>query len=357
MAAALLIEGELRCVVTLNYDLALQTSLAMLGSPPEVSICRGPEDHAHTSGRALIFLHRSVEASEDDWVLRKSSLDEAWRDGWEEMIAAGALSAPLTLFAGLGSPAAVLTETVSRLAGLGGNEYYLVDPYPDNKFRAAIGDNLTAVIELGWVQLMTHLSERVVAKQAMSLRGAIAQVATDIALPAPTCLDIDDFLKGIDVLSVGRIRASWALHSRDFMPDSEDSARRAVAHLLLAIFSIAEKLEASVEVESDGVVRLLAAGHPDLYFCCGHGGGTRTAESVRARVEERQTPLSLRPQPRVLLTAGALPQVNALPTNLVYEEAAEDLVRGADTLVLVSFEEIQATCLDDAQVLRERLYS
>ena len=188
-----------------------------------------------------------MEASEDEWVLRKSTLDEAWRDGWEEMIAAGALSAPVTVFAGLGSPAAALTETVSRLVGVLGNEYYLADPYPDNQFRAALGASLTGVITLDWVGLMTHMSRRVVAKQAMALRTAVTQVATDVALAAPACLDIDNLLQEADVVSVGRLRASWVLHAREFMPDLDESARRSVAHLLLAVFSVADTLQARIE--------------------------------------------------------------------------------------------------------------
>jgi len=137
IAAALLIEGAFRSIVTLNYDLAFQFALAQLGKPASVTIARGPEDHDRIGSRALIYLHRSVESPPETWVLRKSALEGSWKEDWEEVVASGALAAPVTLFAGLGSPAAVLTDTVERLSRVGGTSYYFADPYPDNDFGKA----------------------------------------------------------------------------------------------------------------------------------------------------------------------------------------------------------------------------
>ena len=85
-AAALLAEGAVRCIVTLNYDLALQHALSQLGLRG-VSVVRGPEDPANIGAKSLVFLHRSVELPHETWILTKEALEESWRGAWEEAVA------------------------------------------------------------------------------------------------------------------------------------------------------------------------------------------------------------------------------------------------------------------------------
>ena len=42
-------------------------------------------------------------------------LAEAWQESWEEVIARRSLSGPITIFVGLGTPAAVVVETTKRI--------------------------------------------------------------------------------------------------------------------------------------------------------------------------------------------------------------------------------------------------
>src|SRR5690606_15795046 len=108
-AAALLIEGALHHVITLNYDLAFQHAVAALGNSTHITFVEGPEEHTNLGTHSVVHLHRSVNQPEETWVLRKTALDAAWKAEWESVIAAANLSAPVVVFVGLGSPANVLT--------------------------------------------------------------------------------------------------------------------------------------------------------------------------------------------------------------------------------------------------------
>ena len=56
-AAALLIERSLAGVVTLNFDLAMSTALANLGSEDAVAIVAGPDDIARLGNLNLVLRH------------------------------------------------------------------------------------------------------------------------------------------------------------------------------------------------------------------------------------------------------------------------------------------------------------
>jgi hypothetical protein len=351
-AAALLIEGALRSIVTLNYDLALQTALAEHGAPAAVSICAGPEDHAKTSGRALIYLHRSVEAPEDRWIIRQSDLDGAWRDAWEGVVAAGNLAAPATLFAGLGSPAAVLTETVGRLAAATSSAYYYADPRPDNAFLAALRPHLRAVLQLGWCDLMQKLSERVAREQLLAVRSAAIAHANELALTASAevCVQI---LDGIDLVSLGRLRAQWLLGDKRYLADAGGTEQKCFADLLLGLAELAGMLTAECGVDADGLVTL-RAGERVVTIQCAHGGGTRPWGAVDARLRARDRGWGAS-NPRNVLVAGLSSQPDPLVGDLIRGETADDLIRGAEERVPLSLSELRSGPAEDPEALWGRL--
>lgn len=183
LAAALLTEGALRHVVTLNYDLALQNAFSTLGNTAGVSFIHGPDDHDRIGAHSVIYLHRSVDQDEETWVLRKSAMESEWVDGWESIIAGANLSAPLTVFVGLGSPAQVLTDSVARLAEATQSSFYLVNPDTKNDFADALGSNISETVQLYWSDFMSKLAHRVVQEQAVRLQGAAdSLLAEDPAL-------------------------------------------------------------------------------------------------------------------------------------------------------------------------------
>jgi len=162
IAAAFLRESAVSCVMTLNFDVAASTALAHLGTREEVSTIGGPEDHHRLGARNLIYLHRNINSEPDELILRREALDEEWRDHWEEVVARRVLGGPVTVFVGLGSPAAVLVETTRRiLAALEvGARVYVVDPLERERsaFFAALDLDPRVYVRLGWSEFMHRLA-------------------------------------------------------------------------------------------------------------------------------------------------------------------------------------------------------
>lgn len=352
-AAALLIEGSLRALVTLNYDLALQVALANLGKPPEVSICKGPEDHDQTSSRALVYLHRSAESAPEDWILRKSALDHDWRQAWEQMVATGALAAPVTLFAGLGSPAAVLTETVTSLARLRGTSFFYADLFPESEFSRAVATELSARIRMGWGAVMDTLASRVAHEQGLHLRDEARGLATSAGLPERSADAIVARLCGMGLVSLGRIRSSWLLFKHPYLRD--DAQRSCVADLIATLGAIAAALSVTADFDEQGGVHLLHPSGELVSLRVVHGGGIRTWALVRSQLEVQRQDARDFGRSRVVLVAGLASGIDPLPADLVHHDSPDDLIRGGDELIALEAHEVRSALLDDASELKRRL--
>lgn len=352
-AAALLIEGALRAVITLNYDLAMQSALSELGGSPGVTVCRGPEDYAEVSGRTLFYLHRSAESPPEDWVLRSTDLESAWRNAWEELVASGNLSAPMTLFAGLGSPAAVLTETVARLAAIGHSRYFYADPYPENRFVLAISKSLEAVIKLGWCALMLEISGRVAAAQRQRLLTAGIRRCSELSLSDSTIRVGMRALSDLDLVALGRLRGVWLVDRRPYVPDADDHVRVRLADLVGAIGAIADVLGGEPLVAADYSVRIGSAANA-VAFHCAHGGGVHSWAAVQENLRRR-----LRHTPgranRSVLVGGITDLQDVLAPDLVRATDADDLIRGAETFVRLEVSEAHTLAASDPGQLTQRL--
>ena len=51
----------------------------------------------------------------EDWILTTDALESEWKDAWEETIARHAISAPVTVFAGMGSSCGVINHSADKL--------------------------------------------------------------------------------------------------------------------------------------------------------------------------------------------------------------------------------------------------
>ena len=85
LAAALLREQAIVCLMTLNFDYAIAVALSQLGAKDSVAVIHGPEDHGQVSVINVIFLHRSALSPLENWILRTAALD-AWHGRWEEVV-------------------------------------------------------------------------------------------------------------------------------------------------------------------------------------------------------------------------------------------------------------------------------
>ena len=359
IAAAFLIDGLVRAIVTLNYDMAFQTALSELGAPHTVTIAKGPEDHAKLSGQSLIYLHRSAESDPTTWVLRKADLDEGWKDDWEAMIAAGVLYAPVTVFAGLGSPAAVLTETVGHLAGLGSN-YYFVDPVEGGDFESALAEHLTAVLRMSWVELMRSLSVRAAVAQAKQLELDARGRATLLGIEHEHVEAVFDVLGNVGIVQLGRLRSAWLLHDKPFCPRQPGSQAEHLSDLALALSAAMVTLDANLEVAEDGDAcdLILRENGRTITVHCAHGLGLHTWADVQTRLELRTTRRLGSGRSRIVIAAGLSENSRVLPDDLVEgEPRPDDLVRGPESVILMSATELTTSMAGDRDALLDRLVS
>jgi hypothetical protein len=174
--AALFREHVIQSFVTLNFDLVPLLAISEIGAMDDVAVIRGPEEHGNHRAHNVIYLHRSVDSPADQWILRTAQLENAWRNGWQELVALRVVSSPVTVFVGLGSPARVLLESVSKVREIvpGTTHVYQVNPVPkeESAYFAALHLRDDQYIQMGWTEFMEVLSHRVAAEQARHLKAS-----------------------------------------------------------------------------------------------------------------------------------------------------------------------------------------
>lgn len=357
IAAALLIEGALRHVITLNYDLAFQNAITALGNSTKITFVEGPDEHADLATHSVVYLHRSVNQPEETWVLRKSVLDTEWATQWESVIAAANLSAPVVVFVGLGSPANVLTETVSNLAAKARSSYYLVDRNQDSKFREALSAKLTGTVELYWGDFMSTLAQRVVLEQLQRIRDAHAQMVSDSSeMALRRTDDVTTPIQGIGLLELGYARAIWLLGAHSYVAEGDMLHQKHVAHLLLAIDHITAAFAASPPKLDDwGRFTLISDSGSSVVFGLAHGGGTDGWSSISTWIRDRNNRLAPQERTNLVVVAGERNRHKPKVDDLVREDTAGDLIRDADTIHPIFAEEYLARAATDLKSALEEV--
>jgi hypothetical protein len=259
LAAALLLEKAVACVMTLNYDLALTDAARQLEADDIFEIA-GPSDLPLFGDATIVYLHRSANESDfDKWILRKEALDEEWRCGWEQVVANRIMATPAVVFAGLGSPAAVLTETVGRIRRSVSDAMacYVVTRDKDNAFRDALKLEESNHIAAYWGEFMSALSQRVVTETVAELSSTCA--SPEIYHPSlcekETLSAVCAGLSDLNLLELGRLRSRWLLDERCYTPDNL-SQRKLLADLITGIAVFAEGAGVNVKYEENGLAHL-----------------------------------------------------------------------------------------------------
>jgi hypothetical protein len=119
-------------------------------------------------------------------MLRSVDLEEAWEEGWEAVITNMVLASPVVVFIGLGSPAAVLTESVRRIRGALNepNSVFYVSPGDPEQSEFFVDLDLTrnACVSMGWMDFMRELSNRIVEEHKNSLVAACEHLTVELNL-------------------------------------------------------------------------------------------------------------------------------------------------------------------------------
>lgn len=345
IAAALLREGALASVLSLNFDRAMESALVAVGADDDIAVIRGPEDGAGFGSQNLVYLHRTVDHLPDEWILRTEALESAWSQAWEEAVAQRLLTTRAVAFVGLGSQAAVLTETIKKLRLMLGEDVTVVQADPgvfgSSEFTAALKVNEDFYVQLGWCDFMHVLSDRAQLEQIEVLRRECVAVLRERDDSGPNCTELLQQLTRLGLVSLGRMRARWMLSPSPYEPAKKHSPRY-MAQVLTALAFAEHETSAQVHLGDDGVVEFWAGG--ELLGCWGVvcSAGRWRWGAVEARVEEYRSKWNVRRNPvRHVVVSGAagVPRQNLTPPESILGSVQDDhLVYSADRLVFLSLE-------------------
>lgn len=359
LAAAMLRERALICILTLNFDLAISSALTAVGAQEDVVVIAGPEDHDRLGITNVIYLHRNATAEADRWILRTMALEEEWRDHWEEVVAGRVVGGPMTVFVGLGTRAAVLISATRRIKdALGGSGVmYQAGPGPatESEFFAELGLPEAAYLQIGWGDFMRRLSERLVEEHRADLERVCNELLATEGWDMEDVLSLCSRLAQVGLIRLGYLRARWVLSERAYAPRDEHAAPW-LADLLLAVGLIERTTGSQGVFAEDGVVEFRVGNRilGSLVFASGRGiRGWLTLETDIKHAERNWEHRNPRPRAAVIAgVQGGRPASVAPPKSLVRKEDPNDLVTGYTHFVMVSVQELRANPAVAEEILR-----
>lgn len=330
VAAALLREGAVSSVMTLNFDLAMSDALHW-AQASEVSEIPGPGAMRHLGARSVIYLHRNVEELDyERWILRIEALETEWRDDWEDVVAARVVASPVVVFAGLGSPASVLTETARRITQAANDvDISVVDPAETAPFIQLLGVESASHVRLGWCDFMEQLGARVHAEICDGIEAACRSICeeNDWQDEFAGISEIRTCVEVLGLLDTGAMRSRWLGENSGYTPD--DDRRSLIADLLLGIGIIKRESAASPSLCADGLVVFVASSGIESRVLALSGLGTARWSAMEARVAQAVGRLPVHRRPRGVLVSGTLGPRGAdlaPPPDLIVGESGDSIL-------------------------------
>lgn len=349
IAVALMLEGVVRTIVTLNFDLAINHALSTVGAGSRVSTLRRPEDWAHVAQRSVVYLHRNVECDDDDLVLRSDQLDAAWEGGWQEIVARAAVSTPICVFAGLGTPASVWTASTRHVKdAFVAGEVFLVGPGPhaDSAFAISLEIEADRYIELGWTAFMRALAGRALVEHQHALGVSAAAIVGDNDEPFEDITGTTRRLLRAGLVAVGRARGWWVHQIQEYLPVADATANRQVADLLMGVSLIERTSESEVQLGPDDVVEFHQGRRMVGKAMLASGGGVLSGEAVAAKVLRRLATSLITGLPPSLVLLGSVTApvgISAPPPDLIGDATeSRDIVFGGPEPLFVTLQELRS---------------
>lgn len=343
LLVALMAEGAISHVLSLNFDLAIQNAAAELGV--EIATIAAVNEPVPIRA-ALVQLHGNANSEPDHLVLRTEVMDGEWIGQWHQVVAQQVLAAPMVLFAGLGSPAPVITATVAMIqSALGGNKaLYQADivPFAQSGFAAQLDIPEQRYIQGSWDAVVTRLADRIAAQQvdALSRSGRALLIENhygEVDLQRFTV--IADKLAGQSLLTLGKMRA-FADLDRDMLyrPHSirDDEF---MSEPMLRLVHIAEQFGLDTAPTPAGTWTLRRNGQPIAQIVLATGGGVRRMAAVETRARIICATIAENaPIPVDVVLIGGL--IDAAPVfdhvDLIADEKSDDIIGGLAAPLLVS---------------------
>ena len=327
IAAALLIEGVVVSLVTLNFDLAISAALSQLGAA-KVGVVERPADMGHLKTTNVYYIHRNANETDcEKWVLRTSVLQSEWEGNWEAVVATKVLATPVVVFAGLGSPTEVLLRTTEllRKAVPSGSAVFQVDvaDRANSGFCARLGLTTEAYIQGSWGDFMREVAERHVVKQVDAIRAEIKTKAEEDGLEAEETDTVLSRFQGLGLINGGRVRGYWMVKNRTYLASCECDGGL-LADLLLGLATLQRVSSAEINISIDGVVEFFREDRMVAAVLVASGSGHRSRAALETELSQRLNAARyqrVRPRAAVMFgTSDVQPRATPPP----------DIVRGTD---------------------------
>jgi hypothetical protein len=355
-AAALLVEGVVRTILTVNFDLSQQSAIGEIESDEApVAIVRGPEATPDLSGRSLVYLHRSCEADPEEWILRGTHMADPSLQPWEVAIADSILMAPVVVFVGLGSEARVLSQTTARLASNPNSKLlcYWVDPCDPGDFYNSLGGNAIH-IRMTWPEFTSALGSRIredvvgrIICHAISRLDSFGVTATDL----PMCREA---LLQVPFHELGRRRSAWLLRDNPYSIETQLDSEL-LGELMAAAWVITEALGAQkMTIDRDGLLQIETQSGNRIPLRMASSAGLRSWSAVATRLLRERGEWPGQAFRAVLLSHQDI-HPDLAPVDLVRDGDPVDLIRGADQLIAIGTTEAITLSTTNVAALKERL--
>ena len=343
LMVALMAEGTIGHVLSLNFDMAVQHAAAELGVEIVTVTAAGDPVPVRAT---LVQLHGNANSNPDAMVLRAEVINGGWIGQWEQVIAQQVLGAPVVLFAGLGSAAPVLSATIQMIQGaLNGNKVLFqadLGEFANNGFAAQLHIPEERYIRGSWNEVLAKLAERIAVDQlhALSLRGA-ALLRENQADQA----DHDRFaalvgkMTALPLLAIGRLRAFADLDAAKLYRPHSDHDDELITEPIVRLAALAEQLGLDAQPTPTGTWLLKRGNQPLAQLVLASGGGVRRMAALEPRAkgvfdwigENSPTPLDF------ILIGGVAPGAPSLAhVDLIADENPGDLIGGLTGPSLVS---------------------
>ncbi len=344
LAAAMLQEGALTCIITLNFDLAMTDALRQIGGT-DVDVINGPSRLDEFGSRAVIYLHGNVEEPDfERWILRRSVLDAEWRDNWQEVVVSRVVALPALVFVGLGSPAALLSESVKRIQEIAGNAFqvYLVDPSTSSPFASQLALQPDRIVIATWCEFMDKLAARIADDFCRSLSAEAKALTNANDWPQDTRLDgILAAFQEAGLLALGRARSLWLCMENSYAPDTSES-RPPMAYLSLAISELTVHNDCNIRVSSGGLIEITQDDRVVCRVILLHGRGVLRQAAAEARLAAVVDDWDVLPD--VVITGGMIGsslEDLSPPADIIPCANGGDILQGMSLPRFVDFESVR----------------
>jgi hypothetical protein len=358
MLIALMLEGAVSHVLSLNFDLAPQNAAVELGET--VTVIDRPNVLIPMT-KTVVHLHGNVNSGNDDWVLRSEVINNDWKSRWQEVVDRQILAAPNVLFVGLGSAAPVLSETVAMIAAAAGQQkaFYQADvgDYAHNDFAGQLNITADRYIRGSWCEVMHLVAGHLAEEQAHTLAKNGATIlrdngASDEELTA--FREIANRLSGVTLLALGRFRANAQLNliSRYLPRTQQDEEWTALP--LKALAGISAETGLTATPASTGIWHLKSGSRLQAQVLIVSGRGTRKMSALETSIRSLSRAITeeIGIGPDIVLVGSVIPDVLpesvSAPSDIVDgEESVGDIITGPRSPCILSVD--GGTAIEDAK--------